>query len=37
MGLKLFADGVIEIPTQTAALSIPYSNTQSKGIFLFEP
>jgi hypothetical protein len=37
IGLKVFADGVVEYPTQTAALSIPYSNSQSKGMLLFEP
>jgi predicted amidohydrolase YtcJ len=37
IGLKIFADGVIEHPTHTAALSIPYINTQSKGVLLFEP
>jgi predicted amidohydrolase YtcJ len=37
IGLKVFSDGVIEYPTQTAALSMPYTNTQSKGILLFEP
>lgn len=37
IGLKVFADGVIEHPTQTAALSIPYTNTQSKGVLLIEP
>ncbi len=37
IGLKVFADGVIEHPTHTAALSIPYTNTQSKGVLLFEP
>lgn len=33
----MFADGVIEYPTQTAALSIPDTNTQSKGVLMFEP
>ncbi len=37
IGFKIFADGVIEYPTQTAALSIPYTGTQSKGGLLFEP
>jgi predicted amidohydrolase YtcJ len=37
IGLKVFADGVIEHPTHTAALSIPYTGTQSKGVLLFDP
>jgi predicted amidohydrolase YtcJ len=36
-GFKIFADGVIEYPTQTAALSKPYSNSGSKGALMFDP
>lgn len=36
-GFKIFADGVIEYPTQTAALSIPYTGTGSKGVLMFDP
>jgi len=36
-GFKIFADGVIEYPTQTAALSLPYKNTGEKGELLFRP
>ncbi|MEP7377281.1 MAG: amidohydrolase [Chitinophagaceae bacterium] len=37
IGFKVFADGVIEYPTQTAALSIAYTGTSSKGALLFNP
>jgi predicted amidohydrolase YtcJ len=37
IGFKVFADGVIEYPTQTAAVSIAYTGTQSKGALLFNP
>ena len=37
IGCKIFADGVVEHPTQTAALSIPYTGTTSKGVLMFEP
>lgn len=37
IGFKVFADGVIEHPTHTAALSIPYTNTTSKGDLMIEP
>ena len=37
IGVKVFADGVMEYPTQTAALSLPYSNKKSKGVLLAEP
>lgn len=37
IGCKIFADGVIEHPTHTAALSLPYTGTQSKGVLMFDP
>jgi predicted amidohydrolase YtcJ len=37
IGFKIFADGVIEHPTHTAALSLPYTGTQSKGVLMFDP
>jgi hypothetical protein len=37
IGFKVFADGVIEFPTHTAALSIPYTGTQSKGDLMMDP
>jgi len=37
LGFKVFADGVIEYPTQTAALSKPYTNSGSYGALMFEP
>ncbi len=37
IGFKVFADGVIEHPTHTAAISIPYTGTQSKGVLMFDP
>ncbi len=36
-GLKVFADGVVEIPSQTAALTKPYVNTGRSGELLFTP
>jgi predicted amidohydrolase YtcJ len=37
IGFKIFADGVIEHPTHTAALSLPYTETHSKGVLMFDP
>ncbi len=37
IGFKIFADGVIEYPTQTAALSKPYTNSGSYGALMFKP
>jgi len=37
IGFKIFADGVIEHPTHTAALSSPYTETRSKGVLMFDP
>ena len=36
-GIKIFADGVVEYPSQTAHLSKPYRNTGRNGDLLFEP
>jgi predicted amidohydrolase YtcJ len=36
-GLKVFADGVVENPSQTAALTKPYSNTGRSAPLLFTP
>jgi predicted amidohydrolase YtcJ len=36
-GLKVFADGVVEIPSQTAAMTKPYRNTGLSGQLLFTP
>lgn len=36
LGFKIFADGVIEHPTHTAALSLPYTGTLSKGVLMFD-
>ena len=36
-GIKVFADGVVEYPSQTAHLSKPYTNTGRNGDLLFEP
>jgi predicted amidohydrolase YtcJ len=36
-GIKVFADGVVEFPSQTAHLSKPYKNTGRNGDLLFEP
>jgi predicted amidohydrolase YtcJ len=35
-GFKVFADGVVEFPTQTAALSKPYRGTGKSGVLMFE-
>jgi predicted amidohydrolase YtcJ len=37
IGIKVFADGVLEYPSQTAALSKPYRNSGSNGELLFDP
>lgn len=37
LGFKIFSDGVIEYPTQTAALSKPYTNSGSYGALMFKP
>ena len=36
-GIKVFADGVVEFPSQTAHLTKPYKNTGHNGDLLFEP
>ena len=36
-GLKVFADGVAEFPSQTAHLTKPYKNTGHNGELLFDP
>jgi len=36
-GFKVFADGVVEYPSQTAALTKPYRNTGRSGDLLFDP
>ena len=36
-GVKVFADGVVEIPSQSAAMTEPYKNTGKLGDLLFEP
>lgn len=36
-GIKVFADGVAEYPSQTAHLSKPYRNTGRNGDLLFDP
>jgi predicted amidohydrolase YtcJ len=36
-GIKVFADGVVEYPSQTAHLSTPYKNTGRNGDLLFDP
>jgi predicted amidohydrolase YtcJ len=36
-GIKVFADGVVEYPSQTAHLSKPYKNTGHNGDLLFDP
>src|SRR6266403_1211493 len=36
-GIKIFADGVVEFPSQTAAMSKPYRNTGKNGELLFDP
>ncbi len=37
LGFKIFGDGVIEYPTQTAALSQPYTNSGGYGALMFNP
>jgi len=37
VGLKVFADGVVEFPSQTAALTKPYRNSGRSGSLLFTP
>ncbi len=36
-GIKVFADGVVEFPSQTASLTKPYRNTGRPGDLLFDP
>jgi predicted amidohydrolase YtcJ len=36
-GVKIFADGVVEYPSQSAAMTAPYKNTGKYGDLLFEP
>ena len=36
-GLKVFADGVVEMPSQSAALLKPYRNSGQNGELLFDP
>jgi len=36
-GVKIFADGVAEYPSQTAAMTKPYRNTGRSGDLLFDP
>jgi predicted amidohydrolase YtcJ len=36
-GIKIFADGVVEYPSQTAAMSTPYRNTGRQGPLLYDP
>jgi predicted amidohydrolase YtcJ len=36
LGFKVFADGVLEYPTQTASISISYSNSGKKGSLMFD-
>jgi predicted amidohydrolase YtcJ len=36
-GVKVFADGVVEYPSQSAAMSAPYANTGEHGDLLFKP
>ena len=36
-GVKVFADGVVEYPSQSAAMTVPYSNTGKMGDLLFKP
>jgi len=37
VGIKVFADGVVEYPSQTAVLSKPYRTTGRNGELLFDP
>ena len=36
-GVKVFADGVVEYPSQSAAMTAPYANTGKRGDLLFKP
>jgi len=36
-GVKVFADGVVEYPSQSAAMTVPYRNTGKMGDLLFKP
>jgi predicted amidohydrolase YtcJ len=36
-GVKIFADGVVEYPSQTAVMSKPYRNSGKTGELLFDP
>ncbi len=36
-GIKVFADGVMEYPSQTAAMTKPYRNSGKSGDLLFDP
>lgn len=36
-GIKVFADGVVEYPSQTAAMSAPYAKSGKSGDLLFDP
>lgn len=36
-GIKVFADGVLEFPAQSAAVISPYSNSHKQGELLFDP
>jgi len=36
-GIKVFADGVVEYPSQSAAMSSPYKNSGINGDLLFDP
>ena len=36
-GIKVFADGVMEYPSQTASMTKPYRNTGKAGDLLFDP
>jgi predicted amidohydrolase YtcJ len=36
-GVKIFADGVVEFPSQSAAMSSPYKNTGKNGDLLYDP
>lgn len=36
-GIKVFADGVVEYPSQSAAMTVPYANTGKRGDLLFRP
>ena len=36
-GVKVFADGVVEYPSQSAAMTAPYANTGKMGDLLFDP